>query len=58
MKVNSYTYHREYMAELIRINHDDHLRRLRMQQIDAQQALERISRRIEEDKGRYVDILC
>ena len=58
MKVNSYTYHREYMAELIRINHDDHLRRLRMQQIDAEQALERISRRIEEDKGRYVDILC
>lgn len=58
MKVNAYTYHREYMAELIRINHDDHLRRLRMQEVDAEQQLERIRRRIEEDKGRYVDILC
>lgn len=46
------------MAELIRINHDDHLRRLRMQEVDAQQQLERIRQRIEEDKGRYVDILC
>jgi septation ring formation regulator EzrA len=45
------------MAELIRMNHDDHLRRLRMQEVDAQQSLERIRRKIEEDKGRFVDIL-
>jgi|DEB3_MinimDraft_2_1074329.scaffolds.fasta_scaffold34761_3 hypothetical protein len=58
MKVNAYTYHREYMAELIRINHDDHLRRMRMQEVDAVQMLNKIRQRIEEDKGRYVDILC
>jgi queuine/archaeosine tRNA-ribosyltransferase len=58
MKVNAYTYHREYMAELIRINHNDHLRRMRMQEVDAVQMLNKIRQRIEEDKGRYVDILC
>jgi queuine/archaeosine tRNA-ribosyltransferase len=58
MKVNAYTYHREYMAELIRINHDEHLRRMRMQEVDAVQLLNKIRQRIEEDKGRYVDILC
>jgi hypothetical protein len=46
------------MAELIRINHNDHLRRMRMQEVDAVQMLNKIRQRIEEDKGRYVDILC
>ena len=58
MKVNAYTYHREYMAELIRINHDEHLRKMRMQEVDAVQMLNKIRERIEQDKGRYVDILC
>lgn len=58
MKVNAYTYHREYMSELIRINHDEHLRKMRMQEVDAVQMLNKIRERIEQDKGRYVDILC
>ena len=46
------------MAELIRINHDEHLRKMRMQEVDAVQMLNKIRERIEQDKGRYVDILC
>lgn len=46
------------MSELIRINHDEHLRKMRMQEVDAVQMLNKIRERIEQDKGRYVDILC
>jgi len=57
MKVNPYTNHRDYMAELTKYNLDAHLRRLRMHELDTQQALNEIRRRIEEDKGRFVDVL-
>jgi queuine/archaeosine tRNA-ribosyltransferase len=57
MKVNPYTNHRDYMATLIRMNHEEHLRKMRMHELDAQQQLNHIRRKIEQDKGRYVDIL-
>lgn len=57
MKVNPYTDHRDYMAGLIRMNHEEHLRKMRMNEIDAQQQLNQIRRKIDQDKGRYVDIL-
>jgi len=57
MKVNPYTDHRDYMAALIRINHEEHLRKMRMHELDAQQQLNQIRRKIDQDKGRYVDIL-